>query len=306
MIRTHGKREASGAGAGMPPGIWESLARFGGRRLVIPRRIGMLPGEMSMIDRMERRFGWLAFPGFLRYYGLFHVMVFVLQLFRPDIGEVLAFDRAKILSGEVWRVATMFFAHSEFGTPSLFTILLLVFAINFLFMVSDGLEEAWGSFKASLFFYMNIAGVLLASFLYPFSVPMAGTTLYASSFLAFATLFPKVEILLFLVLPVQVRFLGMLAGAGLVLTLVSNPTLFPLFLAAFANYLIFVAIPTLRGQARVVQSVQRKRRFNAAKAPASDAFHSCKVCDRTDVSNPALEFRIGTDGQEYCTEHLPE
>jgi len=261
---------------------------------------------MSFIDRMERRFGWLAFPGFLRFYALFHVMVFVLQLFRPDIGELLAFDRAKILSGEVWRVATMFFAQSQFGTPNLFTILLLVFAINFLFMVSDGLEEAWGAFKASLFFYMNIAGVLLASFLYPVPVPMAGSTLYLSAFLAFATLFPRVEILLFLILPVQVRFLGMLAGAGVVLTLIGNPILFPLYLAAFANYLIFVAIPTLKGQARVVQSGQRKRRFNAAKAPASDAFHTCKVCKRTDVSDPALEFRMGKDGEEYCMDHLGE
>jgi hypothetical protein len=54
---------------------------------------------MTIFDRMERRFGWLSFPGFLRYYALFHVLVFVLQYIRPDIGEVLEFDRAKILSG---------------------------------------------------------------------------------------------------------------------------------------------------------------------------------------------------------------
>lgn len=71
---------------------------------------------MTVFDRLERRFGWLAFPGFLRYYALFNVLVFVLQIIRPDIGHFFEFDRAKIFSREFWRVATMFFVGSQFGT----------------------------------------------------------------------------------------------------------------------------------------------------------------------------------------------
>lgn len=260
---------------------------------------------MTVFDRLERRWGWLAFPGFLRYYALFHVLVFVLQLIRPDIGQVLEFDRAKILSGEVWRVVTMFFANSEFGNPrSIMSMIFLFFAVNFVFMVGDGLEGAWGPFKASLFYYTGILSVLLANFAYSVAVPLSGTMLYASAFLAFCTVFPKMEILLFFILPVQVRFLGMLMAAGFLLSAISMPILLPFFLVAFANYLIWAGIPALRGTGRILEAGKRKKAFISSKLPASEAFHTCVICRKTDVSDPHLEFRIGSDGEEYCVEHL--
>jgi len=263
---------------------------------------------MSFLDRLERRAPWLAFPGFLRYYALFHVLVFVLQLIRPDIGQVLEFDRAKILSGEVWRLVTMFFANSEFGSPrSIMSLIFLFFAVNFVFMVGDGLEGAWGPFKASLFYYTGILLVLAANFaysVYSVAVPLSGTVLYASAFLAFCTIFPKLEILLFFVLPVQVRFLGMLMAAGFVMSAVSTPDQLPFLLVAFANYFIWAAIPALRGTAKVIEAGKRKKAFSSSKLSAAEAFHTCAVCRKTDVSDPQLEFRIGQDGEEYCGEHL--
>lgn len=72
---------------------------------------------MGIIDRMERRLGWLTFPGLLRYYALLHVLVFAVSLFRPDLTELLDFDRGKILSGEVWRVVTGFSLISPLDAP---------------------------------------------------------------------------------------------------------------------------------------------------------------------------------------------
>lgn len=261
---------------------------------------------MSFFDRLERRWGWVAFPGFLRYYALFQVMVFVLQMFRPDLGALLAFDRDKIFAGEVWRVATMFFANGQFGRPGLFTILLLFFAVNFVFMISDGLEGAWGAFKTTLFYYTGIVTILIGSFLYPFPVPFSGTLLFVASLLAFATLFPLVEILLFLILPVQMRFIGLLTALGLVMAVYKFPVLIPFVLLTLLNYIIWAAIPTMRGTAMVLDTVKRKKRFNRVKMPDDAAFHHCKVCKKTDVTDPYLEFRIGEDGEEYCVEHLPE
>lgn len=261
---------------------------------------------MSVFDRLERRWGWLAFPKFLRYYALFHILVFVIQIARPDIGEIFEFDRAKILSGEVWRVATMFFAGSQFGRVSLLTLVFLFFAVNFVFMVSDGLEGAWGCFKTSLFYYTGIIAVLVMNFIYPVAIPASGTVLYGAAFLAFATLFPRVQIMLFMILPVQIRFLGMFAGAMVLLAAIGQPILFPFYLVVYANYFVWAAIPALRGTARIMEAGTRKRRFNAGKTSDSGAFHTCAVCKKTDVSDPQLEFRIGEDGQEYCTHHLPD
>ncbi len=268
---------------------------------------------MILFDRLERRWGWLAFPSFLRYYALFHVLVFVLQLIRPDIGQVLEFDRAKIFSGEIWRVATMFFANSEFGNPrSPIAIIFLICAVNFVFMVGDGLENAWGTFKTSLFYYTGIVLVLVANFAYSAAIlgmsaiPLSGTMLYASAFLAFCTLFPKVEILLLFIIPVQVRFLGMLMAGGFVITAISLPILLPFFTVALANYFLWAGIPALRGTVRIIESGKRKRCFISGKTAASEAFHTCVVCRKTDVTDPYLEFRTGSDGEEYCTGHLPE
>jgi hypothetical protein len=55
----------------------------------------------------------------------------------------------------------------------------------------------------------------------------------------------------------------------------------------------------------VIESAQRRKRFNSRKDPEDSAFHTCAACDRTDVTDPQLEFRVGGDGREYCEEHLP-
>ncbi|NJM37779.1 MAG: hypothetical protein HC845_07965 [Akkermansiaceae bacterium] len=261
---------------------------------------------MTFFDQYERRFGWLAFPGFLRFYALFHVLVFVLQLIRPDLYEILAFDRTKILSGEIWRVVTMFFAISQFGGMSVMSIIFLFCAVSFVFMVSDGLENQWGSFATSLFYYTGILLMLIANFALPFHFPGSGTLLYLSAFFAFATLFPKVEILLFFVIPVQIRFLGFLAAAGVLLAIIASPIASIFYVIGLVNYLIWAGIPALRGTVRVIESGQRKRRFNSMKIDPSDAFHTCVICHRNDVEDPEVEFRIGADGREYCEEHLPK
>ncbi|MEO7097750.1 MAG: hypothetical protein ABI162_00180 [Luteolibacter sp.] len=261
---------------------------------------------MTFFDRLERRIGWVSFPGFLRFYALFHVLVFVLRFIRPDIGLLLEFDRAKIMSGEIWRVATFFFAGSSVGRPSLVSIVFLACAVNFIFMVSDGLEGAWGVFKTSLFYYTGILLLLVANFAYPMNVPLSGFALYASAFFAFATLFPKVEILLFMILPVEVRILGIIQAATIALMVVGQPILFPFALLAFANYIIWSGIPALRGTARIIESGKRKKAFNIGKIPDAEAFHTCAACKRTDASHPEIEFRVGGDGREYCGDHVPE
>jgi hypothetical protein len=129
--------------------------------------------------------------------------------------------------------------------------------------------------------------------------------LFAASLLAFSTLFPMVEILLFLILPVQMRFIGFLTAVGLALAAYKFPILIPFLVLTLVNYVLWAAVPTLRGTAMVLDATKRRKRFSRAKMPEDDAFHRCKVCGKTDSSDPYLEFRIGADGEEYCVDHLP-
>ena len=261
---------------------------------------------MISFGQLERRLGGLAFPGFLRYYAILHVLVYVLQRVRPEIGELLEFDRTKILTGEVWRVVTFLFSSSGLIGPGAMGMVAMVFLVMIAFMMSAALEDAWGVFKTTMFHACGIFCLIVANFLLPQVMAGTGFLLYGAAFFAFATLFPKVEFLLFFILPVQVRFLAWFQAAGLVLMAMGNLWLVPLFLLGNANYLIWAGIPALRGTARVIESVQRRRRFNAAKEPESAAFHTCVLCDRTDVTDHDLEFRVGGDGREYCIDHLPD
>ena len=262
---------------------------------------------MRSIGQLESRLGWLSFPGFLRYYALLHALVYLLQLFRPDIGQVLEFDRGRILSGEVWRVVTFLFSSSGFAGIGMLGILFFFFMVMIAFMMNDALEEAWGVFRTSLFHYCGVIGLLVANFLLPGMMPGSGFLIYGTSFFAFATLYPKVEFLMFFILPVQVRFLAMIQAGLMLLGVFGNWLLLPFFLLGCANYLLFAGIPALRGQLRVMESAQRRKIFHsAAHQPEQQAFHSCVLCDRTELTHPELEFRVGPDGREYCSDHLPK
>ncbi len=266
---------------------------------------------MSFLDQLERRAGWLAFPGFLRFYAILHALVFVLSAFNPFLGDALAFNRELVLSGEVWRVVTFLFASSAGGGVDVISILIMFFIVMIAFMISDALEGAWGVFRATIFYYTGIICLVLANFLMPSGNVVSGFAIYLSAFFAFATLFPRVEFLILLIIPVQVRYLAWFTGGlqflgAIAATVEISGYALPFFIISYANYMLFAGIPALRGTAMVIKSSKRRKKFNATQEPEGEAFYTCSVCKKSDVSDPGMEFRVGPDGEEYCEEHLPK
>jgi|694.fasta_scaffold49353_2 hypothetical protein len=261
---------------------------------------------MTFLDRLEKRIGWLAFPGLLRFYAIFHGMVYVLQWFRPDLGKLLEFDLGRIMAGEVWRAVTFLIASSGSIGSGVFGILATLFFVMVAFMMSDALEEAWGVFRTTLFHVTGFVGLITANFLFPSLMPESGTLIYGAAFFAFATLFPKVEFLLFFILPVQVRFLAWLNVGVWVLAVMRDWRMLPFLLLGYSGYLLFAGIPALRGKLRSGVAGPFQGVLKRQKMANQTAFHACAHCQRNDISDPTLEFRVGTDGREYCTEHLPK
>jgi hypothetical protein len=264
----------------------------------------MFPPGMISMNTLERRFGWLSFPGFLRYYILLFALVYVLQGFRPEMMSLMAFDPERILKGEVWRLITFLFSTTQATGFGAMSAIFLFFTVMINFMISDSLETAWGVFKTSLFFYTGMFFLIVASWIFPGTSGIAGYLFVSSAFLAFATLFPRVELMLFFIIPVQIRFFGWLLAGYLILLAVSSAPMAVMVISGIANYLLFAGIPAIRGTASVIEASKRRRRFNAALDDRGNAFHTCASCDRTDLSDPRLEFRVGKDGREYCVDHL--
>lgn len=239
-----------------------------------------------------------------RFCVLMGVLTFALSWMRPDLGVILEFDLAKIMAGEVWRLVTFLFAQNAFRGFGIFAVVFLYFAVIIGFLINDSLEEEWGAFRTSMFLYTGFLSLLVGNLLLP-AATTSGGLFFASAFFAFATLCPRYEFLLFFILPVQVRFFAMFGAGMLVFRAIGSPIIIPFLLLAFLNYFLFVAIPFFKGRKAVVKSAQRRRKFERANQPETESFHRCETCGRTENDAASLDFRVGSDGKEYCTDHLP-
>ena len=64
---------------------------------------------MRLLDKLERRIGFIAIPGLIRAVVTLNVLVFILVYLNKGFDSYLALDIARIRAGEVWRLITYIF-----------------------------------------------------------------------------------------------------------------------------------------------------------------------------------------------------
>lgn len=247
---------------------------------------------MSFINSLENRFGRHAIPGLVTILAWFQVAVWILNTIRPGFAATLTLDPGLVLDGEVWRLLTWAFL------PITDSPIWLIFAVWLMMMFSTGLDQAWGPFRVNLYIFGGIFSMIVGAMF--FGSPPLGLTLYTSIFLAFAAIAPNFELLLFFILPVKIKWLAALTGAGLLLNFVSAPQMRLPILFSLLNFFVafgpgFVLWLKLRGTV-----VERRARFDSAKVPEGSWIHKCHSCGKTDIEDPKLDFRVGADGEDYC------
>ncbi len=264
----------------------------------------------SLLDRLERRYDRFALPGLLRIVASFQAVCFVLLYLKPAAIEALVLSPAAWQNGEIWRFFTFAFI------PQSQSLIFIIFVIMLLILIGDLLEAEWGKFRLNVFYFSSVICLWLGVWLGgPYGGYMIGglasSILDSSLFFAFATLAPRYVLRLYGILPVEARWLALLAAAGLMYALFLSPQYtIPLQwkflpLIGFVPYAIFaipLALQRLRHGARVSA---RRSVFRSESLPVGESFHACKICGRTEVSDPMLEFRIAGDDEEYCAKHLP-
>jgi len=251
-----------------------------------------------VLAKLERRFGRFAPEGIILWIvgisGALHLLVFA----RPDIAHLLWLDLDAVLRGEVWRVVTFLFAPTGrvTGAGLLWTFL----GLWFLHTMGSALEAQWGSFRFDLFFLLGALGTLAVGFVVG---PVTGRYVAEALLLAFAVEFPDYEVLL-LILPVKVKYLGILSGGLMVYELITGDFASRLAVAvAFADFLLFCG-STFRSRLRGGTGVARRKAAPAFAPPARRA-RVCAKCGRSDADDPNLEFRV-CDCQERCRGKLTE
>ena len=255
---------------------------------------------MTWLDKLERRLGFLAVPGLIRIVVGFNALVFILVRLNPDFLQMINLDPVRVRHGEIWRLFTYIFI------PQTFSPIWVIFALWFLWFLGDGLEQAWGSFRITLYYLVGMIGTTIAAFF--FGGNFSNGILNASLFFAFARFYPDEVIYVFFVLPVKIKWLAWVSAAFLLFGFVVGSMPYRMaLLAALSNYLIFFG-PELFREARSRREVSsRRKRFDVQSRHAeAEALHHCATCGATELTDPNLEFRVASDGEEYCLPHLAQ
>ncbi|MDZ4743389.1 MAG: hypothetical protein SGI98_08235 [Verrucomicrobiota bacterium] len=264
---------------------------------------------MNLIVRLEKRFGKLAIPGIIRYVILVQAAFFVLVMAMPGLQARLILDPAAVLSGELWRLITYVFI-----PPDSFKggwVIFILFYFLFFWSIGDSLEAAWGTFKLNLYLLCGMFFMTIVAF-FVVRGQVDNVFLMLSLLFAYATVFPDEIIHFFMIIPLKVKWLGIISAAMLLpAILFGSFAQKAAILVSFGNYFLFFWAFYLEIYRNRKVISQQKIRLKEFQKPINDngqsSFHECMVCHRTDVSNPDLEFRIsGSDGEEYCQDHISQ
>ncbi|MBL8022825.1 MAG: hypothetical protein JNK54_00890 [Elusimicrobia bacterium] len=193
-----------------------------------------------------------------------NVLVFLFNLLHPGLIGLLNLSHDALWEGQWWRLVTFVFvppftSASSLGSPTVMSVVLMFVWFLFLHTMVTALEHAWGSGRFTVYFLVGVVATALVGLL-PLAGPLTNGYLQASFFLAFATLFPHVEVLLFFIVPVKVKWLGYFTWAMLGLGFLLGSGLVRLtILAGLVNYFLILG-PDLWDQVRLRWETFRNRR----------------------------------------------
>ena len=254
-----------------------------------------------LLARLERRLGRFAVPNLTWVIAAGMLAAFVLSVMRPQFLELLVLDMGQVRHGQVWRLVTYLFI------PPPGSLIWMLFGIYWFWLIGTNLENEWGAFKFNAFYLLGMLGTTIAVLISGGSPGNAELNL--SLFLAFATLFPDFEIRLFFIIPVRIKWLGLIAGGWLVFQLIAGDwTTRGAVVAAMINYVIFFSGHWLGYfRSRNVQVRQAARRASQPEPARQIPGRACAICgalesDGTDIRVCSCE-KCGGKPRTLCLAH---
>lgn len=259
-------------------------------------------------------------PNLMLYISIGSAIMAFMSMVDPSniLYRVFMFDRQAILHGQIWRLFTYPLCYSG-GNILLTAITLLCY-----YSLGRAMENVWGTFRFNLFYLTGV--VLMDVYCMIFGGRADVYYLNMSLFLAYATMYPDSQFLLFFIIPVRAWIFAVL-DLLVVIFGMFNPFPYNLFpLIALGNYFLFFGSDVLnvlpmswrvnarRTAKRAAHPTSKTIPFNKAgsyeathatqQAPYT---HKCTVCGRTDATNPELEFRYCSKCKGYycyCSDHI--
>lgn len=289
------------------------------------------------MSKFERKFGKYAIKNLPLVIIICYATGFLLQLVAPQVFYYFYLNPYLIIYNfQIWRLFTWLLVPP--GSLSFFTLIMLYFYYS----IGKSLENVWGTWRFNVYILSGVVFTILGAFLFfiytlssPERLMLWSTTAYSryfstyyvnmSIFLAFAATFPDTQIYIFFILPIRIKYLGIIYVVLLVYEFITailsgNPAAAVAIVASLLNFGIFFF--TARNRIRLSpKQIKRRHEFKESlknaqsggsaqgtfRKSAPITRHKCAVCGRTDQSNPELQFRFCSrcnGNYEYCEEHL--
>lgn len=276
------------------------------------------------MSSFERKFGKYAIKNLSFVLVLCYAAGYLLEMINSSMILYLTLDPYAILHGQIWRLFTWILIPPESGNI-FFTLIMLYFYCS----IGTTLERTWGTYRYNVYLFQGMLFTIAGSFLlmgfnYLFRGDLVAaigpdyflaSSLYFSTyyinmsiFLAFAATFPDVQVLLMFIIPIKVKWLGVIYGVMLVFSFLQTTVDGKFAIAAsLLNFVVFFI--TSRNMMHLnPKQIHRRQEFKRdVKRNTGITRHKCAICGRTEVDSPNLQFRFCSkcDGNyEYCEEHL--
>ena len=153
---------------------------------------------------LERRLRRYSISNLMRYIVIGQGLVYILMYIWPSLGNtvysMITLSRAAILRGQIWRLVTFIF------TPPMTNPMFALFALYFYYLIGTGLEARWGKVRFNLYYAVGMLCAVLACLITGYA---DNTYLNLSLFFGYAALFPNEEVLLFMLLPIKIKYLAL-------------------------------------------------------------------------------------------------
>lgn len=281
----------------------------------------------------ERKFGKYAIQNLSFVLVICYAVGYLLELFDRSglLISYLTLNPYAILHGQVWRLVTWVLIPPSSG-GLFFTLLMLYFYCS----IGTSLERTWGTYRYNVYLFQGMLFTIVGSFLlmgycYLFKpeISLLGTVLTVdtpneyftiiammfstyyinmSIFLAYAATFPNAQVLLMFIIPIRVKWLGIIYAVMLLFQFLGS-TVYGKFAigASLLNFIVFFL--TSRNMMHLnPKQIHRRQEFKRdVRRNTGITKHKCAICGRTEVDSPQMQFRFCSkcDGNyEYCEEHL--
>ncbi|MGN1105215.1 MAG: rhomboid family intramembrane serine protease [Huintestinicola sp.] len=157
---------------------------------------------MEFKYKLKRFFRNIAIENLMTYIAASMAIIFVGDLFTDGmLSMYLTFDRAAILEGQVWRLIT-FLMLPDTSSP-----IWIVFSIYFYYFIGKETENEWGSHNLTMYFLLGAVLLIISGFVTGYT---GASYLYFSLFLVYAHLNPHHQFMMFMIIPIEARWMALI------------------------------------------------------------------------------------------------